>query len=80
MQPVAYIVVLFRKKMLAGSHSENSCVDEAFPRHKVKNPFYFLDAANAHKAPDDDLGNALLKGKSFLYLQKNQNSSRKVTN
>lgn len=76
LQPVAYIVVVFREKMLAGSHGENSCVYEAFPRHEVKNPLYFLDASNAHKAPDDDVGNALLRSESFLCLQRKQNQQQ----
>lgn len=62
--------------MLARFHRENACVNEAFPRHKVKNPLYFLDTSNAHKAPDDDVGNALLRSKSFLCLQRNQNQEQ----
>lgn len=80
LQPVAYIVVVFRKKMLAGSHGKNSCVDEAFPCHEVKNPLYFLDASNAHKASDDDVGNALLRSESFLCTGKAKPTARKSPN
>lgn len=52
--------------MLAGCHRENACVDEAFPRHEVKNPLHFLNASDADKAPDNDVGNALLRGESFF--------------
>ena len=62
--------------MLAGSHGKNSCVDEAFPCHEIKNPLYFLDASNTHKAPDDDVGNALLRSESFLCLQGKQNQQQ----
>jgi hypothetical protein len=62
--------------MLAGCHRENACVDEAFPRHEVKNPLHFLNASDADKAPDNDVGNALLRGESFLCSQQNQNQQQ----
>lgn len=52
--------------MLASSHGEHSCVDEAFPCHEVKNPFHFLNTPDADKAPDNDVGNALLRGERFF--------------
>lgn len=62
--------------MLAGSHGENSRVDEAFPCHEIKNPLHFLNTSDAYKAPDDDMGNALLWGESFLCCKQNQNQQQ----
>lgn len=66
---VTYVVVIFRKKMLVGADGENSCVDETFPRHKIKYPLHFLNTSDAHETPDDDVRNTFLRSKSFLCLE-----------
>ena len=63
---VTYIVVIFRKKMLVWANTENSCVDETFPRHEIKDPLHFLNASNTNETPDNDVRDAFLRSKSFL--------------
>lgn len=66
---VTYVVVIFRQKMLVGANAEHSCVDETFPRHKIKYPLHLLHASNAHETPDDDVRDTFLRSKSFLCLE-----------
>lgn len=69
LKPDTYIVIVFRKKILVGSHGKNSCVDETFPCHKIKYPLHLLNTPNAHKTADDNVRNAFLRRKSFLCLE-----------
>lgn len=77
---VTYTVVIFRKKTLVGADTENSRVDETFPRHKIKDPLHFLNTSDAHEPPDDDVRNTFRRSKSFLCLEIKLNCSNKQKN